>query len=442
MRSTERSLVLRVGLAAGGSAVLAALLTLAVAMVVVDRRVIAEARHDALSRADAFVAEIDESAPADGPPSADALEEEIREFSHGGVAIAVDGPSGRLAGPADMPGAPGDGCHDVSGPEEEWMVCGARTARGELRVVVGERTSELLVHRGPLLLGGGVALLVAALFGLLSGLGVGRWSLRPLLALTRSLAGIDPGAPRSADRPSLPRAGLAEVDELASTLDGLFDRLSAELERSRRFAADAAHELRTPMAKLRAELDLMLEDENEGTTLHAALARQRARVDDLSRLVERLLWLASPEPTLRGAGLVSVSALVEAAVAELPEPSRVAAALNDDGMVVGDATVLTAVVSNAIGNALKYSAGPVRVLVREESEHVVLRVDDEGPGIALEHRDRAFEGFFRAPAHRGAEGHGIGLALIAHVVRAHGGSARFVDGSPGAHLEVRLPRPA
>ena len=114
--------------------------------------------------------------------------------------------------------------------------------------------------------------------------------------------------------------------------------------------------------------------------------------------------------------------------------------LDGDGLVMGDVAVLRSALSNAIENALKYSRGEVRVSVAEDGEAVVVRVDDDGPGLGAEGRERAFEPFYRSPRQRANPGHGVGLALIAHVVRAHRGQVRFLDDEPGAKLELRFPR--
>lgn len=437
--SGRRSLVRRVGLVAALTAAGASLATLSVAMVVVDYRVTSDAEDDALERARALAAELDAEARAQQAVTQAQLEDELREFSHGDVTLAVWEASGRLAGDPALPSPAQDGCEASAGPDGAWMVCRASSASAGRWVLVGEPRSQLLAHREPLLLGGLVALIVVVLGGIFAGISVGRWSLRPLVRLQGALTAMDAAAPQPA--PSLPRSGMVEIDDVAATIDDLLGRLRVELERSRHFAADAAHELRTPLTKLRTELELRAEEHDEGSHEGRQLLRSVARVEDLGELVDHLLVLASPESALRGASLVSVSALVEAVVEDLDaDASRVRLELEDDGAVVGDATVLSAAISNGLGNALKYSKGPVRVGVQDTAEHVVLRIDDEGPGLGEEARARAFEPFYRAPEQRGTGGHGIGLALIAHVVAAHRGDAAFVDDGPGAHLVVRLPR--
>jgi len=434
--------VRRAGGAAALSAVIASLVTLLVAMVVVDRRVVQDAEDDALARAQAFVRELDEEWRAARDIDHGQLEDEVAEFTHGGSEIAVVDPTGRLAGSKRIPDLDHDGCTSVAATAsaatetaEPWLVCRATATATNHWVLVGEPRASVVAHRQSLLTGGLVALFIVALGGVVAGAVVGRWSLRPLVELRGALDAIDIGdhggvAP-------LPRSGLSELDALAETLDVVLARLHDELERSRLFAADAAHELRTPLTKLRTELELLLED-HEGAEA-VVIQRQVARIEDLAALIDRLLLLASPESTLRGAAHVSMAAVVEAVLDDLDGADRVEVDLADDGSVLGDATVLSAVVSNALGNALKFSEGPVKLAVHSDAGDVILRVDDEGPGLGELERERAFEGFFRAPEHRATKGHGIGLALIAHVVQAHDGTVGFVDGPPGAHLVIRLP---
>ncbi|MCB0969790.1 MAG: hypothetical protein KDB37_23355, partial [Ilumatobacter sp.] len=133
---------------------------------------------------------------------------------------------------------------------------------------------------------------------------------------------------------------MREVDGFAEAITALLSRLDVELLRSRRFAADAAHELRTPLTKLRTELELLAEDHEAGALEGVALGRAVARVEELGRLVDHLLLLASPGVALRGDGLVSVAALAETAVESLEpaEAARVSLHLEDDGTVCGDAT--------------------------------------------------------------------------------------------------------
>lgn len=435
MRSSDPSLARRVGGTAAGAACVAAIATLGAAMAVVDHLERSEAREDALALGRAIARELD----ASGHRGHDALAAEVREFTHGGIAIAILGPDdSRLAGPATLPAPRSGACERAPARGTEWFVCAAETADG-YRVLVGEAAEAVLSHRAPLLLGGAVALLVVLVGSVLAGVLVGRWSLRPLTRLEASVGAVDAANPSAHGR--FERSGLREVDALARALEALLEQLSTELARSRRFAADAAHELRTPLSKLRAELELSAEVLPVGAEPREALSRMVARTIDLARLLDRLLLLASPEDAVRSETLASLAVVLETAVEALDpaDVARVRVALDTDGLVMGDEAILRSVVANALDNALKYSDGEVRACVRREGDDVVLRVDDEGPGLRGEARERAFEPFYRDPRHRASPGHGVGLALIAHVIRAHGGSTRFLEDGPGAHLELRLP---
>lgn len=434
MRSSEGSLVRRVGWAAAGVAFASGLVTLLVALVVVDHLEQAEAEEHASELADALVRELDAS-DAKGPAE---LAEEVDEFTHGALSIAVvDGDGQRLAGPDEVPLPARQGCGQAESEGSDWLVCSVESRRGR-RVIVGSRTETLFDHRGPLLAGGLVALLVVLLASAFIGVLFGRWSLTPLRELQRSVAAIDSASPE--DPPRFERHGLKEVDDIAAALDALVARLGTELSRAQRFAANAAHELRTPLAKLRAEIELAGESLPAESEPRRELERAALRTEELATLVDRLLLLASPEDAIQGETLTSVAVVVESTIEALDDESRdrVSLALEDDGMVMGDSAVLSSAVSNAIGNALTYSRGEVRVRLFVDDSDIVLRVDDDGPGLG-ETRERAFEPFFRGPRERSKPGHGIGLALIAHIARAHGGRASFLPEDGGAKLELRLP---
>jgi len=142
--------------------------------------------------------------------------------------------------------------------------------------------------------------------------------------------------------------------------------------------------------------------------------------------------------------VVSLQDLTEDIVARLPETERQRVRLHAPrGSVVvrGDEALLGMLFSNALSNALKFGK-QVEVSTYEANGEVVLLVDDDGPGVSPDQRTAVFEPFVRAPlaVERQISGHGLGLALIAHVARRHGGGARFIDGEPGAHLEISLPR--
>jgi two-component system OmpR family sensor kinase len=220
------------------------------------------------------------------------------------------------------------------------------------------------------------------------------------------------------------------------------------LSQAQRFDADAAHELRTPLTTIRAELELLSEDAREAES--AALKRLCERVLRLSELLERLLVLAAPlQERGKRSETVALSELASEAAADLPDAQRqrVRLQLESEGLTRGDPTLLRTMIDNALDNALKFSGqAPVDVRLASlsaeagasEPETVVLDVRDRGPGVAPDQRERVFEPFYRAEPDA-TPGHGLGLSLIGHIARAHGGNAAFVDSERGAVLRLTLP---
>jgi signal transduction histidine kinase len=297
------------------------------------------------------------------------------------------------------------------------------------------RTTEY-ESRDALMIALGMSVAVAAALSALLGWLAARWSLRPLLGLTARVEGtrddeenVDLG----------PREGIAEVDALRAALETTLARLKIALDHSRRFAGDAAHELRTPLTAIAGELELLAEVRAEPDDVES-IARTRRVVARLASLVERLLVLAIPQRDREALEDVQLDECIEDRVAELApaQRSRVTLTLmTDTPRLAGDASLLTAMVSAGLENALKFSEGPVQLSLSQRGAALVVTIDDSGPGVASVDRERLFRPFERASS---APGHGIGLALVAHVAALHRGKVAFVDGAPGARLEITLPK--
>jgi two-component system OmpR family sensor kinase len=360
-----------------------------------------------------------------------------REMAHTGISFAVfDAKSeARLGGDPTVPWLGTQQCMVL----DSLHACATRTERG-LWVVASTAHKRIV----------SLLALSSALAALLAGLGawivsrpVASLLIGPLSELRQRVGSIDmaSGRPSELGAP----VGIAEVDALRDTIQALLARIGETVRHAERFAADAAHELRTPLTSIRGELELLMEDPSLRRDAQVDLARATAKVVELQTLLERLLVLALPDQTQWSATeVVSLQDLTEDSVARLPEADRRRVRLHaprGNVVVRGDEALLGMLFSNALSNALKFGR-QVEVTAFEAEEDVVLQVDDDGPGVAPDQRTRVFEPFVRAPqaVERHISGHGLGLALIAHVARRHGGSARFIDGDPGAHLEIRLPR--
>jgi two-component system OmpR family sensor kinase len=434
--SASRSLLTRVALGATVSAVLAALVAAVVTSVFATYLV---RRGDEQRIMDAALVLAVELADAAGTNDsiADVIVRADREMSHTGISFAVFDAQTleRLGGDPTVPWVDTPRCVVL----ESLHACATPTDRG-LWVVASAAHKRIV----------SLLALSSALAAFLAGLGawivsrpVASLLIGPLSELRQRVGSIDIASGRSTHLGA--PVGVAEVDALRETIQALLARIGETIRHAERFAADAAHELRTPLTSIRGELELLMEDPSLRRDTSNDLARATAKVVELQTLVERLLVLALPDQTQWSATeVVSLQDLTEDSVARLPDGDRRRVRLRaprGNVVVRGDEALLGMLFSNALSNALKFGQ-LVEVSAFEAEEDVVLVVDDDGPGVSPDQRTRVFEPFVRAPlaVERHISGHGLGLALIAHVARRHGGSARFIDGDPGAHLEIRLPR--
>ena len=273
---------------------------------------------------------------------------------------------------------------------------------------------------------------------------VGR-AIGPIERVRRQVA-----ARRPDDLAPLPTAGLpAEVRPLVGEMNGLLTRLSAAWDALTHFTADAAHELRSPLAALRLQAQ-SLQRAPDDATRAIATERLLAGIDRATRLVEQLLALARQEGAGEGAELVSLdlTALARNALADAePEAARHAIALTLDAptahvVLRADEAALAVLLRNLLGNALRHTppGGQVRVGVREEASVIDLTVEDSGPGIAPDERARVQDRFYRVPGTPG-HGSGLGLAIVRAIAERHG-AALTLDASPtlgGLRVMLRWP---
>ena len=273
---------------------------------------------------------------------------------------------------------------------------------------------------------------------------VGR-AIGPIERVRRQVA-----ARRPDDLAPLPTAGLpAEVRPLVGEMNGLLTRLSDAWDALTHFTADAAHELRSPLAALRLQAQSLQRAPDDATR---AIASERllAGIDRATRLVEQLLALARQEGAGEGAELVSLdlTALARNALADAePEAARHAIALTLDAptahvVLRADEAALAVLLRNLLGNALRHTppGGQVRVGVREEASVIDLTVEDSGPGIAPDERARVQDRFYRVPGTPG-HGSGLGLAIVRAIAERHG-AALTLDASPtlgGLRVMLRWP---
>jgi len=245
-----------------------------------------------------------------------------------------------------------------------------------------------------------------------------------------------------------------EVQPLVDSLNGLMARLGGALSQQRQFIADAAHELRTPLTALRLQLQLAerAPDAAEREKAHAVL---REGINRAVHVVEQLLTLARADPEAGSAtrGLVDLMELAQAAVqghgaAAAERGMSLALELRDAPLVVdGDRATLRALLENLIENALRYGKAeqdplPAAIFVRayRSGAEGVLEVEDAGPGIPKEERDRVFDRFYRGEG-VAEGGTGLGLAIVRRIAQRHGGRADLLEGAGGKGLLARVSLP-
>ena len=239
------------------------------------------------------------------------------------------------------------------------------------------------------------------------------------------------------------------IEALAVTLNGLLADLGATSERQRHLVADAGHELRTPLAVLRTELELADREGRDAAYLRDAVQHARDEVERLSTLAEDLLLLADAEYRVRrDERRVSWGDLVAQAVRShrgiaAERGIRLTTELAEDTELAGEQGSLRRVVDNLLGNALSVARSNVTVTLRPlPGATLELAVEDDGPGFAPDFVDHAFERFRRSDEDRhrtGPGGSGLGLAIVAAVAAAHGGTAAAGNTATGARVTVTLP---
>jgi two-component system OmpR family sensor kinase len=290
-------------------------------------------------------------------------------------------------------------------------------------------------------IGGPIAVALASLLGY----ALASAGLRPVEAMRRrarevSLAGGDELLP-------LPKAR-DEIRRLGETLNGMLERLRRSFERERRFVADAGHELRTPLAVVKTELEGALRAGPHDPSVREALLAAIEECDHLVQLAEDLLVVAragegglpvQPEPLDVGGLFEGTARRFGDRARERGRRIRVDAA--NGQRVHADELRLRQVLANLVDNALRYGDGSVLLRSRDVRGGVEIEVSDEGEGFEPELAERAFERFARGDGARTRPGTGLGLSIVRAIAEAHGGRAEIVRGRGGA-VRIWLPNAA
>jgi signal transduction histidine kinase len=237
--------------------------------------------------------------------------------------------------------------------------------------------------------------------------------------------------------------GHDEIAQLGGTLNAMLERIETTVAHERAFVDDASHELRAPLAVLRGELELALDEDDLGS-IKRGVASSLEETDRLARLAADLLTLARVDAgaTAASSATCDLTATARSAVRRMPPADGVAVTVDGaEALVPGPAEWVEEIVSNLVTNSVDHATSRVDVSVLRENDRWRLTVADDGPGFPPDLLPRAFERFARGDRARGRGGTGLGLAIVSGVARALGGDVSARNGPPlgGATVDVTLP---
>ena len=398
-------------------------------------------RISAQAHADQVAAEVEESGTATLrlPEDDDRL---IQVLDENGVIST----SSEDVGPGPMSDvAPGDmAVIDIAFDDDDYLAVAtvADTPQGTYTVVAAHALDRVAESSTALstLLAAGVPILVL-LLALTTWRVVGG-ALAPVEAIRRE---VDAVSARELHRRVPVPVGHDEISRLAATMNRMLARLQTARLRQQQFVSDASHELRSPLASIRAHAEVAIAHPDRGTSAELAetVLAESLRVQ---QLVENMLVLARADEQQSAPlhEVVDLDDLVFSAARRFRDTSTVAldTANVSAGRVMGDAPLLRRMIGNLLDNAGRHASSRIEVTVQETGETVLLRVDDDGGGIAVKDRDAVFARFSRLDDARTRDsgGAGLGLAIVAEVVTGHRGSVSVGESrTGGARFEVVLP---
>jgi two-component system sensor histidine kinase QseC len=337
--------------------------------------------------------------------------------------------------------ADGDGFSDKKIDDQFWRVFTAYNPKAGVRTVVAERynTRNELGHRiaqDDLY----IMLLTFPLSGLLIWIIIGK-GLDSLDTVAKEVAGRAPHQLDPIDVADIPD----EIRPLIDELNKLFNRLQAAFDREKRFAADAAHELKTPLAALKAQAQVALKttDEHERKT---ALTNLISSVDRSTHTVQQLLTMSRVVPEtsrINDKSKVNLIKLTREVIASLvPDAIEKQIEIEFETKkqkieLQANFTALSILIRNLVDNAIRYtpSGGEVSVAIIDEKTQVTLSVIDDGPGIPESLRARVFERFFRVLGNK-SPGSGLGLAIVQQIASLHDGVVKLLTPKSGKGLQI------
>lgn len=313
-------------------------------------------------------------------------------------------------------------------------------------LLLGRSLSDAYALRGAVIAALATALLPTFVLALAIGMLLARRMTRRLAALHETIARIMEGGLQL----RLPlRKRADEIDQLSRDVNVMLDEIVRLMAQVRNVGENIAHDLRTPLSVVRVKLERGLAAQDEAA-LRAAAAEALEQLDKAIAAVAALLRVGEIEnrPGSRRFGQIDLSGIC-ADLFEFYEPLGRAKSISmvleaaSPVLIEGDGDLMREALSNLIDNAIKYTpeGGAIHVMAGMESGRPIIRVCDNGAGVALEERERIFDRYFRADRANPSRGSGVGLSIATAIAHLHGLDLRVVDNSPGARFELSRAAP-
>jgi signal transduction histidine kinase len=374
----------------------------------------------------------------------DAVQE--RDRTPGSLDYGLQGPAGEpLAGRLSRTKAPMGWSVLREGSEEEGEAIRLLSVPlpGEHRLLVGADQEQIEVLDGAVLRGFGWAFAGVVILGVAGGYALSRDVGRRLAAISGTAEAIIDG---DLARRVPVRGSQDDLDRLALTFNRMLDRIAALMESLKQVSSDVAHDLRTPLTRLRQRLEAGLAaPEERSQALEGALSD----LDSILETFAALLRIAQIEAggrraAFRTCDLSEIAETVVEAFAPSAEDLRQTLTLEAGGptRVEGDRELLTQMLVNLVENALRHAGSGARIVVATQRRSIgaaILSVRDDGPGVPAPERRRVFERFYRLEHSRTTPGSGLGLAMAAAAAKLHGAEIELRDANPGLEARVSFP---
>lgn len=316
------------------------------------------------------------------------------------------------------------------------------TLLGKVHLLVGRELSDVLRARAIMAIAMALGIFFTVIMGLIWGNVMSVKLLARLENVNRASREIIAGAMSR----RIPLSGSGdEFDRLAENLNDMLDRIGELLTTVRQVSDNIAHDLRSPLTRLRSRLELALLEQPDPVTQRQAMEEAIDQAESIIATFNALLTIAQAESAAARGGFESLDlTILVRDAAELYEPLAedkditVTVDVEDGLTVMGNRHLLSQAVANLLDNAVKYTpeGGAIRVEARRTADGVSMSVADSGPGIPAEERENVLRRFYRLDASRNTPGSGLGLSLVAAVARLHGAKLELSDNAPG--LQTRM----